>query len=114
MSDLFHKTGAVHAAAFLTQEGAIICFSEDVGRHNAIDKTIGKAVVAGYNLKDMFLMTSGRVSGEIAKKSVWAGLKGILSPSAPTSLAIETADKYRLTMAGFIRENRYNIYTSGM
>lgn len=113
MSDLFEKTGAVHSSALLSTEGEILFFSEDVGRHNAIDKTIGKALAADFRIKDAFLMTSGRISGEIARKSAYAGLKGILSPSAPTSLAVETAEKFRLTMAGFIRENRYNIYTVG-
>ena len=109
-SVVFRQTGGVHSAA-LSDGTGVSFFTEDIGRHNALDKTIGKALLAGVELEDYFLLTSGRVSGEITKKCYFAGVPTIVSHSAPTSMALERAAQFNMTIIGFLRGQRFNIYT---
>lgn len=109
-SAVFAETGGVHSAAVGDGE-TITFFSEDIGRHNAVDKVIGKAFLQKIAFSRHFLLLSGRISSEIVKKSFYAGFSTIVSRSAPTSLAIEKAKKNNMLIIGFLRGNRFNIYT---
>jgi FdhD protein len=109
-STLFRETGGVHASA-LCREGTLVLFREDIGRHNAIDKIVGECVLSGIRLDDALLMTSGRISSEIVRKAGIAGIPVIASKSAPTSLAIRMAKELELTIVGFVRGTRMNVYS---
>jgi FdhD protein len=109
-SETFKETGGVHSAA-LCREGRILAFSEDIGRHNAIDKIIGEAVLKGENPKDKYLMTSGRMSSEIVIKAARLEVPLIVSRSAPTGMAVRIAKQLNLTLVGFARGPRMNVYT---
>ena len=109
-SELFRETGGVHSSA-LAREGTLVLFREDIGRHNAIDKIIGECLLSGIPFDDALLMTSGRITSEIARKAGIAGIPVIASRSAPTSLAIRMAEELDLTIVGFVRGKRMNIYT---
>jgi len=109
-SVVFQQTGGVHSAA-ISDGKEVLFFTEDIGRHNALDKTIGKALLKEVELGDYFLLTSGRVSGEITKKCFYAGVPTIVSHSAPTSMALERASQFNMTIIGFLRGQRFNIYT---
>lgn len=109
-SIIFEETGGVHSAA-ISEGNSIKFFSEDIGRHNAMDKVIGKALLQGIDFNSHFLLTSGRVSGEIVKKVLYAGLRSIVSRSAPTSAAIIRAKQVNMGIIGFLRGSRFNIYT---
>lgn len=109
ISDLFEDTGGVHSAA-LTDGREIIHFSEDIGRHNAVDKTVGKALLAGDGVAERFLLISGRVAGEIIRKMAYVGIRGVISPSAPTSAAVLAARDLNMGLIGFLRGRRFNIY----
>ena len=109
-SKVFKLTGGVHAAA-ISDGKNILFFSEDIGRHNAVDKVIGKAFLNGVNFGTTVLLSSGRISLEIVKKAIIAGIPVVLSRSAPTSLAIQTASVKNLTLIGFLRGKRFNIYS---
>ncbi|NPV92394.1 MAG: formate dehydrogenase accessory sulfurtransferase FdhD [Firmicutes bacterium] len=108
-SELFHQTGGVHSAA-LGDDGGIRLFREDLGRHNALDKLIGCCVREGIDPGGFFLMVSGRISSEILMKSVKAGLQIVISRSAPTSLAVDLAERLGVTLIGFARGGRFNVY----
>lgn len=107
-SELFAETGAVHAAALATDE--IKVFREDVARHNAVDKLAGKIVMDRLEAANMALLTSGRISSELVLKTARLGIGILLSRSAPTALAVELAEDLGLTIVGFIRGQRFNIY----
>jgi FdhD protein len=107
-SALFSETGAVHAAALAEDE--IIVFREDVARHNAVDKLAGNLVLSGRDGEKMCLLTSGRISSELVLKSARIGLGLLLSRSAPTSLAVTLAEELGMTVIGFIRGQRFNLY----
>ncbi|MDW3177750.1 MAG: formate dehydrogenase accessory sulfurtransferase FdhD [Acidimicrobiia bacterium] len=108
--DLFDKTGAVHAAAAFDRDGKIALVREDIGRHNAVDKIVGRMVTDGDSPEDMGLYVSGRASFEMVQKA-WAGGFGTLvSVSAPSALAVETAKAANLQLAGFIRNGEINVY----
>lgn len=109
-SQLFLTTGGVHSCA-LADRNEFISFEEDVGRHNALDKVIGRALIEGINLDDKILLTTGRVSSEMATKVIKARIPYLVSRSAPTDLAIEAAIKHNLTLIGFARGEKMNIYT---
>ncbi len=109
-SEVHDETGGVHSAA-VTDGKSILYFSEDVGRHNAIDKVIGKAMLREYSLDNHFVLSSGRISGEIVKKAISARLRSIVSRSAPTCAAIVRARRANLGVIGFLRGKRYNVYT---
>ncbi len=108
-SELFKQTGGVHSCAICSSE-EILFFSEDIGRHNALDKVIGKALLQNIELGDKLLMTTGRISSDITLKAARAGIPIIISHSAPTDLALSIAKASNMTMIGFARGNRMNIY----
>ena len=107
----FDRTGGVHAAALATSNGDLLAVREDVGRHNAVDKVVGWALL-GSNLPaaDHILVVSGRVSFEIVQKAVAAGVGGIAAVSAPSSLAVDLARSYGVLLAGLVRGERLNVY----
>lgn len=112
-SSIFRLTGGVHSAA-LADRNEILLFSEDIGRHNAIDKVLGESLVKGIPLGDKVLISSGRISSDIVIKA-WRGrINLIVSRSAPTSLAIELAQKLGITIVGFARGRRMNVYSYPM
>ena len=112
-AEIFFKTGGTHSAA-LSDGNEINYFAEDIGRHNAIDKVVGMAFIDEIdekNLSKLYLLTSGRISSEIVRKAFYSKIAVIISHSAPTSLAITKAKDYNITLIGFLRDNRFNIYT---
>ena len=111
ISGLYEKTGGVHSAALADVSGEILLFSEDIGRHNAVDKLIGKAFLAGVPLHDKILLSSGRVSGEIMTKVVRSRIPVLISRTAPTCMSITAAEDHGVTLVGFARGRRMNIYT---
>ncbi|MBI4722697.1 MAG: formate dehydrogenase accessory sulfurtransferase FdhD [Candidatus Stahlbacteria bacterium] len=108
-SELYKTTGGVHSAA-LSDGTEILLFHEDIGRHNAVDKVIGDAFLRQILLKDKLLITSGRISSEIILKIAKASIPILVSISAPTDMAIGIAEKIGITLIGFARGERMNIY----
>ncbi|MCL5058509.1 MAG: formate dehydrogenase accessory sulfurtransferase FdhD [Actinobacteria bacterium] len=107
---LFRSTGGAHGAA-LCDFGRIIAHYEDIGRHNAVDKIIGHCYLNKISLADKIIVISGRISSEILIKVARMGVPVIVSRSAPTDLAIEMAESLGVTVAGFVRGNKVNVYT---
>jgi len=107
----FKKTGGVHSAA-LSDEKDIVIFKEDIGRHNAIDKIIGEALAKDLNMSDLIVLTSGRITSEIIFKVQKMGSAFLISRSAPTDQAIKVATAGNLTLVGFVRGERMNVYTA--
>ncbi|HUQ44499.1 MAG TPA: formate dehydrogenase accessory sulfurtransferase FdhD [Candidatus Limnocylindria bacterium] len=108
----FERTGGLHAAGLFETDGSLTAIREDVGRHNALDKLIGSRVKAGeLPLWDRILMVSGRVSFEIVQKAAVAGLPIICAVSAPSDLAVRLSERLGVTLVGFLREDRFNIYS---
>ncbi|HCC33052.1 MAG TPA: formate dehydrogenase accessory sulfurtransferase FdhD [Clostridiales bacterium] len=111
---LFRLTGGTHSAllAWPEAEGeSHLVLREDIGRHNAVDKVVGRLTLDGIPLGGRILATSGRVAADLVKKAVGLGLAIIVSRSAPTSLAVELAERMRLTLVGFARGDRLNVYS---
>jgi FdhD protein len=111
--DVFDVTGGIHAAALFTLNGDLIASREDVGRHNAVDKLIGWMLLENQIAsQDFVMLTSGRCGFEIAQKCVAARVPILASVSAPSSLAVELATEFDLTLVGFLRDERFNVYVN--
>ena len=109
-SDVFHLTGGVHGAALADHSGLLFMF-EDIGRHNAVDKVLGKAFLNEINTSDKCLLLSGRIASEILIKAARSNIAFILSRSAPTELTIELAEELEIAVVGFARGDHLNIYS---
>ena len=110
-SQIFRATGGVHNAALCTTE-SILVFNEDIGRHNAIDKVIGECILSGISTYDCVIITSGRISSEILLKLAKRNIPIVISKSAPTNLGVRLADDLGVTLVGFVRGKRMNVYTN--
>ncbi len=107
----FNYTGGLHAAALFDKLGRILLIREDVGRHNALDKVIGNALAQNLPLHDKIILMSSRASFELIQKVIMANIPIIATIGAPSSLAIETAQRFGVTLFGFIKEDRFNVYS---
>jgi len=110
-SRVFKATGGVHSAALCDTEG-ILVFSEDIGRHNAIDKVFGECILTDIPTDDRMIITSGRVSSDILLKVAKRKIPILISKSAPTDLGVRLADDLGITLIGFVRGKRMNVYTN--
>ncbi|MEW6052951.1 MAG: formate dehydrogenase accessory sulfurtransferase FdhD [Nitrospirota bacterium] len=111
-SMLFRATGCMHSAAVSDGE-TIMVIAEDIGRHNAVDKVIGHCIIENVPLEDKMMLVSGRLSSEIVSKCARWGVPFLISRTSPTNYAIEIAEKANITLIGFVRGTRLNIYTHG-
>ncbi len=109
--DIFRATGGTHGAGVFSASGEMVAMAEDVGRHNALDKAVGWCALRGTSLDDKVLVLSGRVSYEMALKTVRAGIPVLVSMAAPTSLGLRVAEAAGLSVVGFAGAERFNVYT---
>jgi len=107
---VFGQTGGLHGAALATIRGDLIATREDVGRHNAVDKVTGWALASGIRAGDHVLVLSGRLGYELVQKAIMLGVPIVVAVSAPSSLAIELAERFNVGLAGFVRGSRANLY----
>ena len=109
----FSKTGGIHASGLFNSDGKLIALREDVGRHNALDKLIGSALEKKqFDPKDQFITCSGRLNFELVQKVLMTDIGIIIGVGAPTSLAIDLANKFDITLIGFVKRDSFNIYTN--
>ena len=109
-SEVFQSTGGVHSAA-LSDENEILVYHEDVGRHNALDKVLGEAFLKNMTFADKLILTSGRISSEMLTKAAKRGISIVVSRSAPMDLALQIGEEMNITIVGFVRGHRMNVYT---
>ena len=107
----FERTGGIHAVALFDVRGSLLLLREDIGRHNAVDKVLGAAVMNGLAPAEMVMMVSGRLGFEIAQKALVVGIPVVASVSAPSNLAIELANEFGMTAIGFLRGHSMNVYS---
>jgi FdhD protein len=110
-SETFRATGGVHSAA-LCDTSNILVFNEDIGRHNALDKVFGECLLNGIPTDDRLVITSGRISSEILLKVARRNIPVLVSKSAPTNLGVKMANELGVTLVGFVRGKRANVYTN--
>ena len=108
---VFAETGGLHAAALVATSGELLCVREDVGRHNAVDKLVGWTLEARRDPATAFLFLSGRIGYELVQKAVMLGVPVIAAVSAPSSLAIDLAERFNIALVGFVRGARGNLYS---
>jgi FdhD protein len=108
---IYRRTGGVHAAALYDAQGSLLVVREDIGRHNAVDKVIGYALLRSIPLADKLILTTGRASHEMVTKAARAGVPILASVSAPTSLAVELGQRLNLTLVGYVRGPYATVYT---
>jgi len=108
----FRKTGGTHAAAIFGADGSLVAFAEDIGRHSALDKAIGSCLMMGRSSVGHGVALSGRVSFELVAKCARAGIEVIAAVSAPTSLALEAAQRCNITLCAFVRADRATVYSA--
>jgi FdhD protein len=109
----FAQTGGIHASGLFNKDGTLINVKEDVGRHNALDKLIGNALINGQiDPSDQFITCSGRLNFELIQKVLMTNIGIVIGVGAPTSLAIDLANKFDMTLIGFVKKDSYNVYTN--
>jgi FdhD protein len=111
VQNVHHEVGGTHAAALFDCAGSVVTLAEDIGRHNAVDKVIGHLLLRALPMHDKILVTSGRASYEMVAKAIRVGIPVVASMSAPTSLAVSLAQNRGLTLIGYLRGGRMNVYT---
>jgi FdhD protein len=110
---VFERTGGLHAAGLFSSSGELQYAREDVGRHNALDKVVGRALLDGnVPMSSSILVVSGRAGYEIVQKSITAGIPMLVAVGAPSSLAVALAREFNQTLVGFLRGRRFNVYSA--
>jgi len=111
LSTVFRETGGTHSALIRHREDGVVAFAEDVGRHNALDKVIGRCLLDGVDLSRCVLASSGRLAGEMVLKAIAAGIPVVCSVSAPLASGVRVAEEAGIRLVGFVRGRRMNVYS---